>query len=72
MQFNISIVPQHVIDYCSLQSKVIDDGWMYYKIRKAIYGLKESGKLSPALSFCVDMSDAAAFFFPPLSHILPF
>ena len=46
MQFNISMVPQEMIDHYDLQSKVTGDGWLYWKKRKAIYGLKESEKLA--------------------------
>ena len=46
MQFNINLVPQEVIDHYNLQNKVTEDGWVYCEIRKAIYGLKESGKLA--------------------------
>ena len=46
MRFNINMVPQEVIDHYNLQSKVTDNGWLYCEIRKAICGLKESGKLA--------------------------
>ena len=46
MQFNIKIIPQEVIDHYGLQNRATKDGWVYYEIRKAIYGLKESGKLA--------------------------
>ena len=38
MRFNISMVPQEVIDHYNLQSKITGDGWLYCEIRKAIYG----------------------------------
>ena len=40
------MIPQKVINYYKLQDKVTTDGWLHHKIRKAIYGLKESGKLA--------------------------
>ena len=46
MRFNIKMIPQEVIDHYNLQDKVIEDGWIYYKIRMAIYRLEELGKLS--------------------------
>ena len=46
MQFNINIVPQEVIDHYNLQKKGTKDGSLYCERRKAMYGLKESGKLA--------------------------
>ena len=46
MRFNINMIPQKVIDHYNLKYKVTEDGWVYCEIRKAIYGLKESGKLA--------------------------
>ena len=46
MGFNINMIPQEVIDHYGLQNKATNDGWVYCEIRKAIYGLKESGKLA--------------------------
>ena len=46
MQFNIIMIPQEVIDHYNLQNKITEDGWVYFEIHKAIYGLKESGKLA--------------------------
>lgn len=40
------MVPQEVINYYNLQDKVTDNGCLYCKIRKIIYGLKELGKLA--------------------------
>ena len=39
MRFNISMIPQEVIDHYNLQIKVTEDGWVYCEIRKAIYEL---------------------------------
>ena len=46
MRFNINMIPQEVIDHYGLQNKATNDRWVYCEIRKAIYGLKESGKLA--------------------------
>ena len=46
MRFNINMITQEVIDHYGLQNKVTKDGWVYCEIHKAIYGLKESGKLA--------------------------
>ena len=46
MRFNINMVPQEVIDHYKLKNKVADNEWLYCKIQKDIYGLKESGKLA--------------------------
>ena len=46
MRFNINMVPKGVIHHYNQQNKVIEDRWVYYEIRKAIYGLKQSGKLA--------------------------
>ena len=40
------MIPQEVIEHYELQNKETTDGWVYCEIRKAIYGLKESGKLA--------------------------
>ena len=46
MRFNINMIPQEVIDHYKLQNKTTNNGWVYCEICKAIYGLKESGKLA--------------------------
>ena len=46
MKFRLNIIPQDVIDQYNLLDLVDKDGWVYCEIRKAIYGLKESGKLA--------------------------
>jgi hypothetical protein len=43
MRFHISMIPQEIIDEYNLQDIVESDGWCYAEIRKAMYGLKESG-----------------------------
>ena len=46
MRFNVKDVPPEVIDLYNLHDKITPDGWLYCKIRRAIYGLKEAGKLA--------------------------
>ena len=46
MQLAISMVLQEVIDHYNLQNIVIEDGWIYCEIRKAICELKELGRLA--------------------------
>jgi hypothetical protein len=43
MRFHISMIPQEIIYEYNLQDIVDPDGWCYAEIRKAMYGLKESG-----------------------------
>ena len=43
--FHISMIPQEIIDKNNLATIMEDDGWCYAEIRKAMYGLKESGYL---------------------------
>jgi hypothetical protein len=43
MRFHISMIPQEIINEYNLQDIVDSDGWCYAEIRKAMYGLKESG-----------------------------
>ena len=45
MRFNIKMIPQEVIDHYGLQNRATKDGCVYCEIHKAIYKLKESGKL---------------------------
>jgi hypothetical protein len=42
-QFHISMIPQEIIDEYNLNNIVESDGWCYAEIRKAMYGLEESG-----------------------------
>jgi hypothetical protein len=43
MRFHISMIPQQIIDEYNLTDIMEADGWCYVEIRKAMYGLKESG-----------------------------
>ena len=45
MRMHISEIPQEIIDEYNLLEKV-NDGWIYFRIKKAIYGLKQAGLLS--------------------------
>ena len=41
-----NMIPQEMIDHYNLINKVTSDVYLYYKIHKEIYRLKESGKLA--------------------------
>jgi hypothetical protein len=43
MRFHISMIPQEKINEYNLTDIMEADGWCYVEIRKAMYGLKESG-----------------------------
>ena len=45
MRMHISEIPQEIIDEYYLLSKV-SDGYVYFRIKKVIYGLKQSGALA--------------------------
>ena len=40
------MIPEEVIDHYNFTEKLTADGWLYCEIQKAIYGLKEAGKLA--------------------------
>ena len=46
IRFHIGMIPQEIIDEYNLTTIMEDDGWCYAEIRKAMYGLKESGYLA--------------------------
>ena len=46
MKFHLKDLPQEVIDEYDLLAKADEKGWCYCEIRKAIYGLKQSGFLA--------------------------
>ena len=46
MEININMIPQEMIDHYNLHDKVTADSLLFCEIRKAIYGLKEAGKLA--------------------------
>ena len=43
MTLHLHIIPQEIIDECDLQDLVDKDGWVYLKIVKVMYGLKQAG-----------------------------
>ena len=45
VKFKVELIPQKIIDYYKLEP-LIHDGYVYAKINKAIYGLKQSGKIA--------------------------
>ena len=46
MRFHISVIPEEVITHYKLREKMDANGWVYVRIKNAIYGLKEAGKLA--------------------------
>ena len=43
MKLHLHIIPQEIIDEYSLRNLVDKDGWVYLKIAKGMYGLKQAG-----------------------------
>ena len=43
IRYAISEIPQEIIDEYNLKTIVHEDGYCYAEIRKALYGLRESG-----------------------------
>ena len=43
MKLHLHIIPQEIIDEYALHNLVDEDGWVYLKIMKGMYGLKQSG-----------------------------
>ena len=46
MRMQLKDIPQEIIDQHQLQDKVASDGYVCIEIRRAIYGLRQSGKLA--------------------------
>ena len=46
IRFPINMIPQDIIDEYDLTKIVTNDGWCFAEIRKAMYGLRESGYLA--------------------------
>ena len=46
MRMHLSEIPQEIIDEYNLMEYVATDGYVYFRIKKAIYGLKQSGALA--------------------------
>ena len=44
-RIQLSVIPQEIIDKYILK-KYAHNGWIYYKLSKGMYGLKQSGKLA--------------------------
>ena len=45
VKFNYNLIPQRIIDHNKLDT-IVDNGFIYAKINKAWYGLKQSGKIA--------------------------
>ena len=43
MKLQLHIIPQEIIDEYSLHYLVVKGGWLYLKIVKGMYGLKQAG-----------------------------
>ena len=43
MKLHIHIIPQEIIEEYALHNLVDEDGWIYLKIVKGMYGLKQAG-----------------------------
>ena len=46
MRFVMNMIPQEIIDGYNLEAIVHEDGYCYAEIRKALYGLRESGYIT--------------------------
>ena len=46
MKLHLHIIPQEIIDEYALHDLVDKDGWVYLKIVKGMYGLKQAGIIS--------------------------
>ena len=45
VKFRYNLIPQRIIDHYKLDT-IVDNGFVYAKINKAWYGLKQSGKIA--------------------------
>ena len=45
MRISIKIIPQEIIEKYKL-NEIEDNGWVYIKISKGMYGLPQSGKIA--------------------------
>ena len=43
MKLHLHIIPQEMIDKYALRDLVDEDGWVYLRIAKRMYGLKQAG-----------------------------
>ena len=43
MRIPLKIIPQEIIDTYDLKALVDDQGWIYMRIEKSMYGLKQDG-----------------------------
>ena len=46
MRMHINKIPDETIDEYNLMEKVAANGYIYFRIKKAIYGLRQAGALS--------------------------
>ena len=45
MRLPIKVIPQEIIDKCQLQN-IVEDGWVYVRIERGMYGLPHTGKIA--------------------------
>ena len=45
VRFDVKLIPQEIIDYYDLHDK-IHNSYVYARVKKAWYGLKEAGKIA--------------------------
>ena len=45
MRLLFKFIPKEIVEQYNLQDKVTPGGWIYIKIRKGMYGLKQAGIL---------------------------
>ena len=46
VKFDTKLIPQCIIDHYNCNDIVDDKGYVYAKIKKALFGLKQSGKIT--------------------------
>ena len=46
MRIPLNIIPQEIIDVHNLAKLVENQGWIYMRIEKVIYGLKQAGMMA--------------------------
>ena len=65
MRIPLKIVPQEIIDAYNLTSLVGNQGWIYMRIEKGMYGLKQDGIISNQEL----VKHMAPFWYHPVQHI---
>ena len=68
MRFPFKFIPKEIVDHYNLQDKVSPNSWVYIKIRKGMYGLKQGGIL--ANEKLTDHLVLSGYYPTPLTHSL--